>query len=262
MTASRGPRRARLAALYELGITNREIARRLGISAERVRQLLQRYRIPAVPLDERRYLTAVRGHETEVIDAFLSLRADTAVALQLGLEERHVRRLVDATVPEANVLRRTRRRRRSRYTDADLIAALQEAARDLPSPMGYEAFNAWAAGRQRNGLPWPGPQVVSLRFGGWRRALTLAGLPANAAGGRQATYDRQGAINAVAAAWRELGRAPSVTGYETWRAGRSHLPSPATARRFATGWDDLLVACYPLVYGSPDGPQRLDDPAP
>jgi Homeodomain-like domain len=153
MTASPGPRRARLAALYELGLTNREIGRRLGISAERVRQLLQRYRVPAVPLDERRYLAAVRGHETEVIDAFLRLRVDTAVALQLGLQERHVRRLVDATVPEANVLRRTRRRHRSRYTDADLIAALQEAARDLPCPMGYEAFNAWAAGRQRNGLP-------------------------------------------------------------------------------------------------------------
>ena len=261
VTGSPGPRRARLAALYELGLTNREIGRQLGVSKERVRQLLGRYRIPLAPLEERRYSYSVWGREDEVVAAFWSLRDDKAVARQLDLQSRHVRRLVDATVPEANVLRRTRRRHRPRYADGELIAALQEAALDLPSPMGYEAFNAWAAGRERNGLPWPGPQVISLRFGGWRQALALAGLSFNNAGGRQATYDLQDALGAVAAGWRELGRAPSVAGYETWRTGRSGLPSPATARRFAAGWDDLLVACYPLVYGSLDSAQRQDRPA-
>jgi len=261
MSVPPDPRRAYLAALYERGLTNREIGRRLGVSKERVRQLLSRYQIPPAPLEERRYSYAIRGHEDEVVTAFWHLRDDNAVAAQVGLQPRHVRRLIDASLPEADVLRRKRRRRRPRYRDEELIAALQEAARDLPSPMGYDAFNRWTAGRQRNGLPWPGPQVVSLRFGGWRRALALAGLPVNGVGGRQATYDHQEVAEAVAAAWRDLGRPPSVAAYDTWRAGRAGLPSPATARRAAAGWDDLLVACYPLVHGTPGGAGCEDGPA-
>jgi hypothetical protein len=259
MTASPGPRPERLAALYARGLTNGEIGRQLGMSKERVRQLLSRHQIPVVPLEERRYLFAIRGHEDEVVTAFWNLRDENAVAAQVGLQPRHVRRLIDAAVPEADVLRRKRRRRRPRYRDEELIAALQEASHDLASPMGYEAFNCWAAGRQRDGLPWPGPQVISLRFGGWRRALALAGLPANATGGRPATYDQRDVAEAVAAAWRDLGRPPTVTAYETWRAGRSGVPSPATARRAADGWDDLLVACYPLVHRSPGGADYQDD---
>lgn len=249
MTASTDPRRARLATLYNEGLTNREIAVQLGVSKERVRQLLGRYQIPAVPWRERRFLAAVKGHEDEVIRAFSNLRSDAAVAQQLGLRERDVRRLVDARVPEADVLRRKGRSGRRRHSDDEAITALRAAALDLPSPMGYQAFKDWAADRQLNGLPWPGPQVVSLRFGGWRQALMRAGLPANRAGGRTTTYDRRDILGAISAAGRELGRAPSVARYERWRAGRANLPSPATARRIAGSWDDLLAACHPLVYG-------------
>lgn len=245
------PRRARLASLYEQGLANREIAVRLGVSGERVRQLLQRYKVPIVPLWERRYLAAVAGREAAVVDAFLDLHSDAATARLLGLQEHHVRRLIDASLPEADVLRRKRRRHRPRYSDDQLIGALQRAARDLPSPVGYEAFRRWAAAGQRDGLSGPGPQVVVLRFGGWRRALAQAGLPVNRAGGPHPTYDLDDVLGAIAAAWREYGRVPSVARYEVWRAGRPGIPSPATARRFADSWDDLLVAVYPLVYGRP-----------
>ena len=92
--------------------------------------------------------------------------------------------------------------------------------------------------------------VVVLRFGGWRRALARAGLAVNQAGGPHPTYDIDDVLGAIAAAWRELGRAPSVARYDAWRGGRPGLPAPATARRFAESWDDLLAAAYPLVYGS------------
>lgn len=253
MNLSPGPRRARLASLYRQGFNNREIAAQLGISKERVRQLLHCYEIGIVPLPERRYLAAIRGREAEVVAAFMRLGSDAAVARELGLQEHHVRRLIDARVPEAVVLRRRRRSHRPRYSDQELIEALQESARELPSPMGYQAFGGWAAGRQRNGLPWPGPQAISLRFGGWRRALAQAGLPVNRAGGPHATYDRQDAVAAIAAAWRELGRRPTVASYEAWRAGRAGLPAPATARHLGPSWDELLVAAYPLVYGPSTG---------
>jgi hypothetical protein len=239
-------------ALYERGLSNREIALELGVSGERVRQLLQRYDIAVVPVRERRYLAAVGGREADVAAAFLELRSDAAVARALALDERHVRRLVDAIVPEADVLRRKRRRHRPRHSDDELVAALRQAALELPSPMGYHAFKDWGVA-QADGLSRPGPQVVALRFGGWRRALARAGLPVNQSGGPHPTYDLHDVLDAIAAAWRELGRAPSVARYETWRGGRPGLPAPATARRFAESWDDLLAAAYLLVY-VPGGP--------
>ncbi len=247
--APAGPRRAHLAALYERGLSNREIALELGVSGERIRQLLRRYEIAVVPLRERRYRAATGGRETEITDAFLELRSDAAVARVLGLDERHVRRLVDATVPEADVLRRKRRRHRPRHSDDELVAALRQAALDLPSPLGYHAFKEWGVG-QTGGPTQPGPQVVALRFGGWRRALARAGLPVNQAGGPHPTYDLDDVLGAIAAAWRDLGRAPSIARYEAWRGARRGVPAPATARRFGESWDDLLAAAYPLVYAS------------
>ena len=80
-----GPRPARLAALYDLGLSNREIGRQVGVSKERVRQLLGRYQIRLTPLEERRYSCAVRGRKGEVVAAFRSSRDDKAVARQLNL---------------------------------------------------------------------------------------------------------------------------------------------------------------------------------
>ncbi len=244
-------RRTTVASLYRRGHTNVEIARRLGVSKERVRQLLQQYEIAVVPVAERRYLAAVEGREDEIVAAFVELHSDAAVARRLGLREQHVHRLIDARLPEAGVLRRRPRRRPPRYTDDELLVSLREAALELPSPMGYHAYRIWAGQRERDGHPCPGPQVAQLRFGSWRRALVRAGLPANRAGGPRCTFAWPDVVTAVAACWRELGQSPSVARYETWRAGRAGLPSPATVRRQVASWNDLLVAAYPLVYGPP-----------
>ena len=94
----------------------------------------------------------------------------------------------------------------------------------------------------------PGPEAIILRFAGWRRALVRAGLPSNARHGPHAAYDYATVVQAIAAAWREMRRYPSVVRYDAWRAGRSQFPVAATARRFARSWDDLLADAYPLVY--------------
>jgi len=262
VTALDDPRRVRLEELYGEGLTNHEIAVQLGVSRERVRQLLHRYEIPIRPLRERRFLAAVTGRETEIAAAFVELRNDAAVAQRLGLLNGQVRRLIDATVPEADVLRRRGRNHQPRYSDAELIATLQRAALELSSPMGYQAFRIWAVGQQRHGSSCPGPQVVVLRFAGWRNALAQAGLPVNRVGGPHSTYDLDSVLSAIAACWVDLGRAPSVTGYGTWRAARAGIASPATARRFGASWDDLLAAAYPLVYGHPQGGTSWAAPLP
>jgi hypothetical protein len=211
-----------------------------------------RHEIPAPPLWQRRYRPAITGFEAQVIAAFLRLRSDKAVAQELGLQVTKVRRFVDAEVPEADVLRRARRNLAQTYSDEEIIGALQDAALDVPSPMSIESYRLWA---QYNGNRHrrPGPEVVKLRFGGWRKGLASAGLPTNARSGPPANFAYLDVIAAVADAWRELGRYPSIVRYDAWRAGRAQLPAAATARRFARSWDDLLVAAYPLVYPVGDG---------
>ena len=179
--------------------------------------------------------------------AFLRLRSDSAVACRLHLRVTHVRRLVDARVPEAGVLRRARRSSSPLYSDGELIVALQGAALDLPSPLGIERYRSWAQARD-DGRPWPSPEVIMLRFGGWRRALARCGLSANPRRGPQVGYTYPEVVQAIATSWRELPGYPSVVRYTAWRAGRPDVPAAATARRFARSWDDLLVAAYPLVY--------------
>jgi DNA-binding CsgD family transcriptional regulator len=247
-------RRARLLALYEEGRSNREIGVQLGLSAERIRQLLLSYGIDSRPADKRRYEAAVRGRKNEIIATYRRLGSESQAARELGLQEYHVRRLIRASVPEAQVLRRRERSRRKRYTDEDLCAALREAAKQLPAPLGYHAYRKWAEYRRADGLPSPSAQTVVLRLGTWREALDTASLPVLAGGGRSPTYGRSDGVRALAQAWRELGQAPSIKGYETWRAGRRDLPSPVTVRRLAASWSDLLREAHGLVHGAHKGP--------
>ena len=201
-----------------------------------------------LPLSAGRRLQEIGGREEEVVAAFLRLRSDAAVARELGLHVRRVRRLIDASVPEARVLRRARRTASQAYADQDLVCALREAARELPPPLAIESYRRWAQAKS-NRHPCPGPEVIILRFAGWRRALVRAGLPSNARHGPHAAYDYATVVGAIAAALREMRGYPSVVRYDAWRAGRVQIPSAATARRFARSWDDLLADAYLLVYG-------------
>ena len=149
---------ARLVALYEQGLSNREIGDQLGVCADVVGQLLRRHEIPVMPLSTGRRLQAVRGREEEIVAAFLRLRSDAAVAREVGLQVRQVRRVVDANVPEARALRRARRSSSQTYADQELIEALREAARELPSPLAIESYRRWSHSRS-NGHPCPGPEV-------------------------------------------------------------------------------------------------------
>ena len=102
-------RRALLLELYEQGLTRQEIAERMGICADWVRQLLKRYEVPALTVWERRYRRAIAGRESEIVAAFMRLRSYGAVARQYDLRATHVRRLIESVVPEAGVLCRARR---------------------------------------------------------------------------------------------------------------------------------------------------------
>jgi hypothetical protein len=127
---------------------------------------------------------------------------------------------------------------------------LRIAAAELDSPLAVAVYGRWSGGRLLDdGRPWPGPQAAMLRFGGWRRALARAGLPANPRSGPSAVFDLEDAVDAVARAWLELESPPTVAAYEDWRAGRDEFPSTATIRHHVDGWGDVQLAAWPLVHG-------------
>ena len=83
--AEEDQRRALLLELYEQGLTRREIAERMGICPDWVRQLLRRYEVPALPVWERRYRRAIAERESQIVAPFMRLHSYRAVAQQLGL---------------------------------------------------------------------------------------------------------------------------------------------------------------------------------
>ena len=238
-----------LKRLYWDGVSMDEIGAELGVTKQRVDQLLTEHGVPRLPVGERRYAAVARRQGPQIIEHFLRTRDEAVVAAELGLPLTTVKRFVDASLPDAQLLRRRRRDVKDRYSDTDLLSAVAEAARQLPSPLTSTAYGAWAQGRLWGERPWPGPQAVALRFGGWRRALVAADLPANPASGARRTFELQDAIEAVVTAWQEAGRFPSAQRYEQWSMGKDGVPSLATARHLVESWDDLLLAAYPLVHG-------------
>lgn len=89
--------------------------------------------------------------------------------------------------------------RRVRYTDADLLAALQSAAENF----NYTYFTS----TQYDALPVkkkPNSATITNRFGSWKKSLALIGI----AGGRERQYTPQQLIDNLERVWKELGFPP------------------------------------------------------
>src|SRR4051794_8092540 len=92
-------RRARIELMYSRGLTLDEIAQAEDVTRQRVDQLLRQFGTVRRPRAARLYeYASQRGAEVESL--FLQVRDDVAVARQLGLDVRVVRRIVDERVPD------------------------------------------------------------------------------------------------------------------------------------------------------------------
>jgi len=251
--------------LYDGGATLEQIGRRLGVTRERARQLVKDLAdagaITKRSRTERLYGVTFPARSEEVEALFLHLRDDGAVAARTGIDKALVRRFVDETIPDPDVLRRKRKARCDRYSDEEIVRCLRAAACHLPAPMAYDAYTQWSRGRMLDERrPWPGPQGMMLRFGCWRTVLTHAGLPSHTTAGPDARFDLDDAVCAMVRAWSETGRPPTIAEYDAWRAGREEFPASATARKFVDGWDCLHLAAWPLVHGRrPPGLDAAED---
>jgi hypothetical protein len=261
-------RRILITELYEGGATYATIGRSIGLTRERVRQLIVSYELRLSPRADRAYDSAFPSRAAEVESLFLQLHDDRAVAEETGIDIVAVRRFVDESIPDPGVLRRKPKSKLDRFTDAELTECLQAAAQELESPMAHAHYSKWSQGRMLDDRRrWPGPQAAMLRFGSWRKALAHAGLTSNASAGPEPRFSLEDGVESIVAAWLAAGKPPSAERYDAWRAGRGEHPSVATVRKLVGNWDDLQLLAWPIVHDRPFPPlgshraQIDDDPS-
>src|ERR1700726_1084690 len=235
----------RMYAIYEAGSTLEGVAKKFGITRERVRQLfkktgLRTRSIAAARAEQRKRELARRD---EILSAHKRLGDPRAVAKELAVTQKCVALVLKETQPR--VQRHKKRRPSSKfYSTEELIACLRDASEALGGILSVAAYRAYAAGRSPAGhRPWPSPQTIELRFGGWRRALVVAGLRANPSSpiaGRR-LFNEAHCIDALRHAARELGESPTVSAYEKLaRKSQGALPSQCTIRHRLGSWLEAL----------------------
>jgi 5-methylcytosine-specific restriction endonuclease McrA len=118
---------------------------------------------------------------------------------------------------------------RTRFSDTQLLAFLREFASTRDNrPFRMQDFDAWPERRCT-------PQTIMLRFRGWMRALTAAGIQ----GARRGRYSREQLMDILEQAWRQLERPP---GNRTLRIVANICTNP-----YKREWGSLKNACRKLA---------------
>jgi hypothetical protein len=228
-TANTEVDKARLQALYDQALSGDEIGLELGVSKQWVAVLLTQYSIVRIKRSQRYFCYWVLPRKSEIVNLFLLLRDDAAVAEQLGLSIPGVTRMVNEAVPDPKVLRKKPRAKGQLYDDVDILDSLRQAESELGAPFPYQAFDKWRKDKVlADGRNMPGAYSAMRRFNGWRAALTAAGVPANPSGGPAPIWDWSDALDALVASWKDLDGPPTVSTYEprlgnTSEAGMRYL---------------------------------------
>lgn len=234
---------------YRRGLTLQRIADEVGVSRERVRQILAAKRLGMEGRRERRYQSAIAGRSAELIRRFLNLFDIEAVAQETGIDAALVSRFIDESVPDAKALLKKPEAKRPVYSDGEYLECLREAAGELPQPMTHTEYALWTRGRALpDGRRWPGPQGVMIRFGSWRNALLQAGLMAAPSSRLPVQHDPDDFVQAVASAWIAQSKPPTVSEYDQWSRGNSEVPSSATIRKNFGSWTDLVAEAWWQVH--------------
>lgn len=235
-------------------LTLDEVGELEGVTREGVRHRLQRIGIKPRTASEtrrRRESHKIDLHSDPIRRRFLEARDVGETAQALGLPVSLVERAVAELVPDYQILARAPRKSGKKYSAADLVSSLVDAAESSPGNLtttGYDDFVATSP-TLLDGRPRPGKQVMMLRFGSWRDALARAELPANPHSGPDKSFDEADAIAAVTECWRQTGQPPTAASYDVWQRGHRGRPSMATVRNRAGSWNPLLVRSWQLVHG-------------
>lgn len=241
---------------YARGMSPRKLAGLSGLSHQGVRNRLTalgvelRGQAQTAALQQR---LRSEEHGNAIRETFLRTLNVERTAKEVGVSTADVRAyLSDPNVlPDYKVLAGRPKVKPQNYSDADLIASLQEAASQAPSsPLTVAAYIDFHRssptlpdGRQR-----PGHQTM-MRVGTWGDALRAAALPANPPGGPLSPNDPVNALLSLVACWRDLGKPPTVADYDQWQRGKEAHPGSKTARKLVGPWPLALIRAWQVRYG-------------
>ncbi len=142
--------------------------------------------------------------------------------------------------------------KRTRLSDGDLLAALQDAATTL----GKDYFPS----TRYNALPGTRPHSDTIieRFGSWKKALALIGI----SGGRERRHSPEELVDNLEKAWKEIGFPPGKRQIKALADRISETPykrhwgSVRLACEMLAAFHDGRISRDTLLAGPADGPAR------
>jgi hypothetical protein len=242
-----------LYADYLAGTTQKEIAERLGVDAEQVRQVFMRAGLPKRTRQEVNALfTTVRiGRMVEEVrDKVVSAYAETGTLTETvtvtGVSNRFARRILsEAGVPQTQPWRRACPDPRV-ISERDATRILREASKVLGGTMAAREYRDLALTRvMPNGQPWPRTQetlVTALGVRTWNEALRKAGVPVRLSTAGRLPVPVEPGLQIIRTLTKRLGRSPTMQDYDKVATSDGLILSTALARRHGRRWGNVLDA--------------------
>lgn len=234
--AARGDLVSRLRAE---GATLAEIGQKLGVTRERVRQILLEVGGPSAAEVERTKLRLRRE-----VDLALRKRivADTRehapttlneAAERLGVSTHEIQRLASRDVARTYVPP-PQSHSRGGWSREAIGKAIREAARRSPQ-LSTSKYRQW---RQANPDAGPGPERIAQLFGSWQAACTYAGVDCGHTSNREyrSAWTDEDLLTAVAVYLSDRSTLGTFKGYAKWASKHKDRPSATTLRNRIGPW--------------------------
>ena len=219
------------------GMSLRQIAERLKISGERVRQLLAKFGVNVRNVKAEQAVNAKEQQRmkcqfvAEIVRSFPGITLNELRGLVDGNDEefkkliRPVRHLIlDTGEPGIDLTERQQ----------NVITALQAAAA-IASPLSANKYDELIRSGKVDG---PGKQTAAIVFGSWRQACAAAGVTAHGPG--RDHYERVWsddiATNALAMFLMDTAANGTIEGYSTWSKNRCAPSSALILQRHNGHW--------------------------
>jgi hypothetical protein len=250
------------------GATLEEIANNLGLTRERVRQILEKefeklqeygYFIDETLMNLLRAKLLTNAESTSLESKNLVIEVERQIRLALrstpGLTYIDLSQLTgksrDWLMENVSIAAKKFICTKSedspqvpkRLAEAELISRLQEAAR-IESPLTQSAYSNLV----KSGLiPGPGPQTIAIRFGTWRRACEMAGIAFHESfrSNYESKWEGEEVLKAIVRFLQNQNFGRSYEDYDRWRIQVDGVaPSGAKLRTILGTWSDVRCAAF------------------